>query len=66
MSGDWTTKKQVSYCLTVEGYNVGVFVFAGDFMELESQGPRVMICTSYNSGEGEVQYVKDSLNITTG
>ena len=66
MLGDRTTKKQVSYCLTVEGYNLGVFVCVGDFVELESQGPRVMICTSCNSWEEEGQYVKDSLNLTTG
>ena len=66
MSGDRTTKKQVSYFLTVEGYNVGVFIFVGDFVELESQGPRMMIRTSYNSWEGEGQYVKYSLNLTTG
>ena len=66
MSGDWTTKKQVSYCLTVEGYNVGVFVFAGDFVELESQGPHMMICMSCNHWEGVGQYVKDSSNLTTG
>ena len=66
MSGDRTTKKQVSYCLTIEGYNFGVFVFAGDFMELEYQGPCVMICISCNHWEGEVQDVKDSSNLTTG
>ena len=66
MSGDRTTKKQVSYCLTVEGYNLGVFIFVGDVLELESHGAYVMTCMSCNHCEGAGQYVKGSLNLTTG